>query len=78
MHDKKRVYARSGVAEYPVALTWEKAVHRFVLRAGEYVELTPGEDGILRGEIFPGLWPDVAALWRQDLPELLATPQQGL
>ncbi|MEJ5249786.1 MAG: Uma2 family endonuclease [Caldilinea sp.] len=78
MHDKKRAYARSGVAEYLVVLTWEKAVHWFVLRAGEYVELTPGEDGVLRSEIFPGLWLDVAALWRQDLPGLLAMLQQGL
>lgn len=53
-------------------------VRRFVLRAGEYVELTPDEDGVLHSEIFPGLWLDVAALWRQDLPGLLATLQQGL
>ncbi len=78
MHDKKRVYARSGVAEYLVVLTFDREVHWFVLREGEFERLTPGEDGILRSEVFPGLWLDVEALWRQDLAALLGVLQRGI
>jgi Uma2 family endonuclease len=78
LHDKKRVYAHSGVREYLVVLTYEQAVRWFVLRAGEYEELAPAADGILRSEIFPGLWLDPAALWRQDMATLLAVLHAGL
>jgi Uma2 family endonuclease len=78
MHDKKRVYARSDVAEYLVVLTFDRQVHWFVLREGEYDLLTPGEDGVLRSEVFPGLWLDTEALWRQDLTALLGVLQQGI
>ncbi|HHY56244.1 MAG TPA: Uma2 family endonuclease, partial [Chloroflexi bacterium] len=49
-----------------------------VLHEGEFVALAPGEDGVLRSEVFPGLWLDASALWRQDLPALLAVLQQGV
>lgn len=78
MHDKLRIYARNGVREYLVALTYEQQVHWFVLHEGEYEELAPGADGILRSEVFPGLWLDPAALWRQDMAGLLAVLQTGL
>lgn len=78
MHDKKRVYARNGVREYLVVLTYERAVHWFVLREGEYEELLPDADGILRSEAFPGLWLQEAALWQEDLARLLAVLQRGL
>ena len=78
MHDKMRIYARNGVREYLVALTYEQQVRWFVLHEGEYEELAPGADGILRSEVFPGLWLDPAALWRQDLAGLLAVLQAGL
>ena len=78
MHDKKRVYPRSGVLEYLVVLTYEEQVRWFVLREGEYEELLPDENGILRSEVFPGLWLHTDALWRQDPARLLAVLQQGL
>lgn len=78
MHDKKRIYARSGVAEYLVVLTFDREVHWFVLRQGEFERLAPSEDGILRSEVFPGLWLDVEALWRHDLAALLSVLQQGI
>ena len=78
MHDKKHIYARSGVAEYLVVLTFDREVHWFVLRQGEFERLAPSEDGILRSEVFPGLWLDVEALWRHDLAALLSVLQQGI
>ena len=78
MHDKKRVYARNGVREYVVALTYEQKVCWFILREGEYEELLPDADGILRSEVFPGLWLQPDSLWQNDLAGLLAVLQQGL
>ncbi|MFN8492698.1 MAG: Uma2 family endonuclease [Caldilineaceae bacterium] len=78
MHDKKLVYARNGVREYIVALTYEQKLHWFVLHEGEYEELQPGVDGILRSEAFPGLWLQADALWQNDLAGLLAVLQQGV
>jgi Uma2 family endonuclease len=78
MHDKKRVYARNGVQEYLAVLTYERALHWFVLEEGEYQELQPDADAILRSRVFPGLWLDAAALWQQDLARVLAVLQQGL
>ena len=78
MHDKKLVYARNGVPEYLVLLTFERAVHWFVLQDGEYVAQTPDDAGILRSRVFPGLWLDVAALLAQDMAKLLSVLQQGL
>lgn len=78
MHDKKLVYARNGVREYLVALTYEQTVHWFVLRDGEYEELAVNAEGLLCSEFYPGLWLKPAALWANDLAEILAVLQQGL
>jgi Uma2 family endonuclease len=78
MHVKKRVYARNGVQEYLVFLTHDQAVHWFALEEGEYLELPVGADGIIRSQVFPGLWLQIAAFWAKDLATLLAVLQQGL
>ena len=78
MNQKHRVYARTGVPEYVVLLTYEERVVWFVLREGVYEEMQPDADGILRSEIFPGLWLDAAALIRSDLSQVLAVLQQGI
>lgn len=78
LHDKRRVYARNGVQEYLVAQAYEQRVDWFVLREGVYEVLQPGPDGVLRSEVFPGLWLLVDAFWSGDLATLLAVLQQGL
>jgi Uma2 family endonuclease len=78
LHTKRRVYARSGVLEYLVVQMYEQRVDWFVLREGVYQSLVPDEAGILRSEIFPGLWLRPAAIWAGDAPGLLATLQEGL
>lgn len=78
MHDKKFVFARNGVREYLVVLTFERTVHWFVLREGEYEEMALGEDGILRSESFAGLWLKPDAFWANNIAEVLAVLQQGL
>lgn len=78
MHDKRRVYARNGVQEYLVAQMYEKRVDWFVLREGVYETLAPDENGILRSQVFPGLWLQPQAFWAGDLAAILATLQEGL
>lgn len=78
LHDKKRVYQRNGVQEYIAVQVYEQRVDWFVLREGVYATLTPDESGVLRSEVFPGLYLQPAALWSGDLAAMLATLQQGL
>ncbi len=78
LHDKRRVYARSGVQEYIVAQAFEQRLDWFVLREGVYEALAPDDAGLLRSERFPGLWLKAQALWDGDLAAMLAALQQGL
>jgi Uma2 family endonuclease len=75
---KLHVYRRNEVREYIVWRVQDRAVDWFVLRDGIYQPLAPGADGLLRSEVFPGLWLDPAALLRGDLATVLAVVQQGL
>lgn len=78
MHDKRKAYARNGVQEYLVWLAYEKKVVWFALHEGVYAELQPDENGIIRSEVFPGLWLSVEAFLRGDLTAVLATLHAGL
>jgi Uma2 family endonuclease len=75
---KWRDYLRHGVREYLLWRVEEAAIDWWVAREGQYVALQPDAQGILRSEVFPGLWLDPAALLRRDLPQVLAVLQQGL
>lgn len=78
LHDKKRAYQRNGVREYLAVQVYEQQVEWFVLREGTYEPLLPDADGVLRSEVFLGLWLQPAALWSGDLAGLLAVLQEGL
>jgi hypothetical protein len=56
----------------------ERQIDWFVLRRGHYERLPPGPDGVVRSEVFPGLWLDPEALVRGDLARVLAVVQQGV
>jgi hypothetical protein len=57
---------------------YEQRVDWFVLREGVYETLTSDEDGVLRSEVFPGLWLQSVALWSGNLAGMLAVLQEGL
>ena len=78
LHDKLRAYRRNGVQEYLVLAAFDKDVHWFNWRGGEDHLLTPGDDGILRSRIFPGLWLDPVRFWQGDVAGVLTILQQGL
>jgi Uma2 family endonuclease len=78
LHAKLHVYRRSGVREYLVWRVLEQEIDWFVLRDGQYERLSLDAQGLVRSEVFPGLWLDPAALLRGDLATVLAVVQQGL
>ena len=55
LHDKLRVYERTGVSEYIVWLLHECQMSWFRLVDGRYVEVQPDERGIIESALFPGL-----------------------
>jgi len=78
MHEKKEAYRRNGVCEYVVWRVEDEALDWFVLVRGEYRQLDAGEEGILRSEVFPGLWLDGDALLARNMQRVLEVLDQGL
>jgi Uma2 family endonuclease len=76
LHDKKRVYRRSGVQEYVVWQIEDERVDWFVLEEGAYLSLSPDENGHLASRVFPGLVLDVEALLETDVSAVLALVQE--
>ncbi len=71
LHDKLNVYRRSGVVEYVVWRILDRDIDWFVLHEGQYQPLAP-QDGLLKSEVFPGLWLDKQALLAGNLPRVIA------
>jgi Uma2 family endonuclease len=78
LHAKLHVYRRSGVREYIVWRVLEREIDWFVLRQGQYERMPVDAQGLVRSEVFPGLWLDPGALVRGDPAGVLAVIQQGL
>lgn len=78
LHDKKKVYRRTGVQEYIVWQTFDNKLDWFSLQAGEYVALAADADGVVQSHVFPGLWLAVPALLVGDMAKVLAVLQMGL
>jgi hypothetical protein len=75
---KYQLYLTTGVKEYLTVLVEEEEVRWHRLVSGKYRILTPGDDGVLRSVVFPGLWVNVPSLFSGDAAGLLATLQEGL
>jgi Uma2 family endonuclease len=78
LHQKLTVYRRHGVREYIVWRALEHGIDWFVLRDGRYEPLHMDESGIVRSEVFPGLWLDTAAMIRGDMATALKVLAEGL
>ena len=78
LYDKKRAYRRNGVQEYLVWRVYENEIDWFSLSAEEYILLQPDSQGIVRSQVFPGLWLDIPSLRSGNMTEVLAVLQQGL
>ena len=78
LHDKFQVYRRAGVREYVVWRLEEGVIDWFVERDGRYERLNPQRDGLIRSEVFPGLWLDPVAMIRGELRRIWDAVQIGL
>ena len=78
LNDKLNAYRRNGVREYIVWQIYENRVDWFLLQEGRYVPLTADEQGIIRSQVFPGLWLSVNRLLQRNRTEILAVLQEGL
>lgn len=78
MNQKRHVYARNGVPEYLVYLSYDRHIVWHVLGDEGYRELAPDDDGILCSQVFPGLWLDPQALLNGDMAQVLAVLQRGI
>ena len=77
LNTKLEVYRRAKVREYVVWRVEDEEIDWFVLRRGRFARLAP-QDGILKSEIFPGLWLDPAALARLHLARVLEVVGMGI
>jgi len=62
---KLEMYQRTGVREYVSVLPFAQQIVWRELARGRYREIKPGEDGLLRSRVFPGLWLDPDAVWNR-------------
>ena len=77
LHAKKQAYRRNGVKEYIVWQVLDRQLSWFYLEEGEYLELLADHDGIMRSQVFPGLWLAVAELLAGNMPSVLTILQSG-
>ncbi|MBD2776254.1 Uma2 family endonuclease [Iningainema tapete] len=78
LNDKLNAYRRNGVQEYIVWQIYENRLDWFILHEGRYISLEPDADGIIRSQVFPGLWLAVSALQQRNMAVVLAVLQEGL
>ncbi|WP_392530699.1 Uma2 family endonuclease [Nostoc sp. C117] len=78
LHAKEQAYRRNGVKEYIVWQVLDRKLTWFYLEQGEYLELACDSNGILRSQIFPGLWLAVAELLAGNMQSVLTILQTGL
>ncbi len=78
LHAKLHVYLAHGVREYVVWRVLEAAIDWFVFSDGSEDRLPAGPDGIIRSQVFPGLWLDCKALLAGDTTRALAVLEEGL
>lgn len=75
---KKADYERAGVREYLFVGLDPQEVRWFAHRDGRFEELVADAEGIVRSEVFPGLWFDTRAFFAEDVTRLIATLERGL
>ena len=74
---KKKLYGQAGVQEYVAVIVKTKEVRWHRLVDGHYQLRPPGARGVYRSEVFPGLWLNAPALWKDDMARVLATLRRG-
>jgi Uma2 family endonuclease len=78
LHEKKAAYHRNGVQEYIVWRTLDREIDWFSLQEGEYIQLEIDEQGVIKSQVFPGLWLGVESILSGAMADVLAVLQLGL
>jgi len=78
LNEKLNLYQAAGVDEYLAVLLESREIRWRRLVDGVYELMPASADGVLRSQVFPGLWLQPAALLAGDMALVLATLQQGL
>ncbi|MDY7002918.1 MAG: Uma2 family endonuclease [Cyanobacteriota bacterium] len=76
--EKLKVYRRNQVQEYLVWQVYEQKIDWFRWRGGKYINLPIDAEGMIKSEIFPGLWLSVSGLISGNLLEVQSGLQKGL
>jgi len=75
---KKQAYCRNGVLEYLVWQSFEQRLDWFQFVNGDYQLLLPDGKGIVRSQVFPGLWLAVESLLSNQMARVLEVLQQRI
>ncbi|MEL4896168.1 Uma2 family endonuclease [Crocosphaera sp. Alani8] len=78
LHDKLKAYRRNQVQEYLVWRVDDNEIDWFRLKNEKYIKLQADENGIIKSEIYPGLWLELTALLNGDLVKVLEVLKQGI
>jgi Uma2 family endonuclease len=76
LHIKKERYAKFGVKEYIIFCVEPSLIQGLNLASGEMLPMD--ENGVIRSEIFPGLWIDARSLSTGDYKSAFETLSLGL
>lgn len=74
----ERRYAAATHIKKIVWQSFENQLDWFRLVEGEYQLLIPDAEGIIRSQVFPGLWLSVTALLNNQMAQVLEVLQAGL
>ena len=77
MHIKLNAYRKQGIGEYLVYRVEDQALNWFTLEGGQYTEISPDPNGILKSKTFPGLWLSTNDLLARNLPGMFALLDLG-
>jgi Uma2 family endonuclease len=78
LHAKKDDYEKFGVVEYVVLAVRSKEIFWFRLVEEKFREHPVDSDGVHRSVVFPGLWLDAQALFREDRVRVREIAAEGL
>jgi Uma2 family endonuclease len=76
LHLKKKRYTRAGVQEYLVVCLNPIGIHWFDLQNKTMIQ--PGDDGVFRSAVLPGLWIDGAALFDLNFQKSMEVLNAGI
>lgn len=78
LHNKKEQYSSHGVQEYLVWVVRERKFVWFHLENGDFAQLPQAKNGVIKSQIFPGLWLDTKAMLADNWPKILETLRRGM